>query len=190
MDKSFSRIEKNLPTSAKAGVDGEGFVRFYSLAYSRIYRFILTLVPARNDADEVMQETSLVLWRKFSQYNKEKDFTRWACGIARVEVLRLFQKKKRFAKLFDNELMEQLASTFHNHNELLEIRREFLEDCKENLSPEDLHLVGMAYNTDVGIKMAASILDKPLSTLYRNLGRIKDTLFRCIEKKIHAEEGQ
>lgn len=190
MDKSFSRIKESFPTSGSAGVGGEDFVRYYSIAHSRIYRFILTLVPTRNDADEVMQETSLVLWRKFSQYNKEKDFTRWACGIARIEVLRLFQDKKRFAKLFDNELLEQLASTYNNRKELLDIRHEFLEECKENLSAEDLHLVGMAYSTDVGMKLAASILNKPLSTLYRHLGRIKNTLFKCVEKKMGSEGNQ
>jgi len=187
VDKSFSRIKGSLPAPADAGVNGEDFVRCYSAAHSRIYRFILTLVPTRNDADEVMQETSLVLWRKFSQYEKEKDFTRWACGIARVEVLRLFQEKKRFAKLFDSELLGQLASTFNNHHELLEIRREFLAECKEKLSPEDLRLVGMAYNSDVGMKLAASILNRPLSTLYRHLGQIKDVLFKCVEKKMSLE---
>ena len=177
------------PHLASGGVEEE-FVRLYSMAYSRIYRFILTLVPARNDADEVLQETSLVLWRKFGQYDRERDFVTWACGIARVEVLRLFQEKRRFAKLFDSELLEQLASTYNDHSEELDIRYEFLADCRSHLSSEDLSLLGMAYNSDFGMKRATSLLDKPLSTLYRHLARIKSALFKCVEQKMKMEGTQ
>lgn len=186
----FSSRMKNLESPVvRTEIDSEEFMRHYSAAHSRIYRFILTLVPARNEADEVMQETSLVLWRKFGQYQKDKDFSRWACGIARIEVLRMFQEQERFSKLFDNELLEQLAAMQQNYQELLGIRRELLAECKKSLPAKDLHLVGMAYSSEIGMKEAASLLNKPLSTLYRKLARIKNTLFNCVEKKMSEEDG-
>ena len=33
----------------------------------RLYAYILTLLPRRADADDVLQETSLVLWDKFDE---------------------------------------------------------------------------------------------------------------------------
>ena len=164
-------------------------MRLYSNAYSKIFRFILTLIPCRNDADEVMQETSLVLWRKFSEYQMEGSFTRWACGIARIEVLRLMDRKKRFAAFFDEQLLTQLASTHTRYDEILEIRRDFLSQCKRQLPEKDLYLLQLIYESDHGAKTAASIMDQPLSTIYRHLDRIRTALFRCIERKMNAEEA-
>lgn len=163
-------------------------MRLYANAYSKIFRFILTLIPCRNDADEVMQETSLVLWRKFDEYQSEGDFTRWACGIARIEVLRLMERKKRFSALFDEQLLTQIASTHARYDELLEIRREFLVQCKRQLPEKDLYLLQLIYESDHGAKTASSIMDQPLSTIYRHLDRIRSTLFRCIECKMNAED--
>lgn len=169
--------------------EDELFMRLYSNAYSKIFRFILTLIPCRNDADEVMQETSLVLWRKFNEYQMEGSFTGWACGIARIEVLRLMDRKKRFAAFFDEQLLTQLASTHTRYDEILEIRRDFLSQCKRQLPEKDLYLLQLIYESDHGAKTAASIMDQPLSTIYRHLDRIRTVLFRCIERKMNAEEA-
>lgn len=165
------------------------FMRLYSNAYPKIFRFILTLIPCRNDADEIMQETSLVLWRKFGEYQIEGNFTRWACGIARIEVLRLMDRKKRFAALFDEQLLAQIAATHAKYEELLEIRREFLMQCKHQLPEKDLYLLQLIYESDHGAKTAASIMSQPLSTIYRHLDHIRNALFRCIERKMNAENS-
>jgi len=165
-------------------------MRLYANAHSRIFRFILTLIPCRNDADEVMQETSLILWRKFSEYEPGGNFTRWACGIARLEVLRLMERKKRFAALFDEQLLTQLAATQTRYDELLEIRRDFLAQCKRQLPEKDLYLLQLIYESEHGAKTAASIMDQPLSTIYRHLNRIRTTLYHCIERKINAEGAE
>ncbi|QDV48959.1 sigma-70 family RNA polymerase sigma factor [Gimesia fumaroli] len=164
-------------------------MRLYSNSYSKIFRFILTLIPCRNDADEVMQETSLVLWRKFGEYQADGSFTRWACGIARIEVLRLMERKKRFAAFFDEQLLTQIASTHARYDELLEIRRDFLGQCKRQLPEKDLYLLQLIYESEHGAKTAASIMDQPLSTIYRHLDRIRTALFRCIERKMNAEDA-
>lgn len=171
-------------------VQDEQFMRLYANSYSRIFRFILTLIPCRNDADEIMQETSLILWRKFDEYQSEGSFTRWACGIARFEVLRLMERKKRFAALFDEQLLNQIASTRARCEELLEIRREFLAQCKRQLPEKDLYLLQLIYESEHGAKTASSIMDQPLSTIYRHLDRIRNTLFRCIERKMNAEDAE
>ncbi|MCR9231122.1 sigma-70 family RNA polymerase sigma factor [Gimesia chilikensis] len=177
-------------SSQQSSADDEQFMRLYAQAYPRIFRFILTLIPCRNDAEEVMQETSLVLWRKFAEYENTGSFTRWACGIARFEVLRLMDRKKRFAALFDEQLLTQLAATHARCEELLEIRRDFLAQCKRQLPEKDLYLLQLIYESEHGAKTAASIMDQPLSTIYRHLDRIRTVLFHCIERKMNAEEHE
>ena len=40
------------------------------------------------DAEDVLQEANLVLWRKFDQYQEGTNFFAWACQIIRYEVLK------------------------------------------------------------------------------------------------------
>ena len=49
----------------------------------RVYGYIVLMLPNRHDAEDVFQQTSLILWQKWDQFDPEQDFLSWACGIAR-----------------------------------------------------------------------------------------------------------
>ena len=53
--------------------------------------YIYALVHNMNDAEDIYQQTSVILWRKFEEYEAESDFFRWASIIARYEVLNFFR---------------------------------------------------------------------------------------------------
>ena len=86
----------------------EEFLRLYSTYQRNVYAYIATLLPNADDVDEVLQETSIVLWKKFSTYQTDADFGRWACGVAHYEVLR-FRRSKPQIKLIDEQVLEQIA---------------------------------------------------------------------------------
>jgi len=172
---------------AMGGIEGGQFVRLYSAAYPRVYRYILSLVPRRSDADEVMQETSVVLWQKFNEFLVDRDFTHWACGIARLVVLELLRKQKPFLLGFDEQLVTQLASRREEQYELMELRQEFLEECKEHLTEKDIQLLDLFYGSSKGAQKAASQQGCTLRNIYQQLGRIRRGLFQCIERKIAGE---
>ncbi|WP_339625100.1 sigma-70 family RNA polymerase sigma factor [Gimesia maris] len=123
------------------------FMRYYSAAYPHVYRYIYSLIPRKADADEVMQETSVVLWQKFEEFQPDRDFTRWACGIARLVVLESLRKQRRFIVGLDEQLIKELSIRREERYELLEIRQEFLEECKEQLDQQDLNLLDRYYNS-------------------------------------------
>ena len=98
--------------------DAGSFVQLFSVHQRSVQAYISTLVPSSADADDIMQETSLALWQKFSEFDPERDFFRWACGVAFVAVLR-YRRRTTKDKLWFNEELLQLIST-----DLLE-RKEF-----------------------------------------------------------------
>jgi len=89
------------------GIAGEGasndatlFIRLF-MSHERQLRFFLyQLLPTRDDVDEVMQNTSLVLWRKFGELDDENNFINWAYVVARYEVLMYRRKKARDRLIF------------------------------------------------------------------------------------------
>ena len=52
----------------------EEFVRIFTRHEPRLRAFVRSLLPTWDDVDEVMQETSLVLWRKWNDFDPESDF--------------------------------------------------------------------------------------------------------------------
>src|SRR4051812_24461539 len=48
----------------------------------QVFSYIYALVPNRYDAEDLLQETSLVICEKFDEFEEGTDFVAWACQIA------------------------------------------------------------------------------------------------------------
>ena len=178
-------------------MDGDGgltrtdrFVRMFGAAYHRIYACVLTLLPDPTDADDVLQETSLVLWRKFDEFRPDGDFVKWACGVAYNQARKFRRERARAGLQFSDQLMERIAVARTENWELLETRRQVLAKCLEKLSDSDRELVRQCYEQPTTIKQAAEQMGRPVNTVYKALKRIRTALFECIDRTLRLEEGQ
>src|SRR3954467_6850505 len=77
----------------------------------QIFSYIYTLVPRRHDAEDLLQETSLVICEKFPEFEIGTDFVAWACQIAYWRVRYSRQKFARSKVVFDQEIVDVLAKT-------------------------------------------------------------------------------
>src|SRR3954462_13667886 len=77
----------------------------------QIFSYIYTLVPRRHDAEDLLQETSLVICEKFPEFEIGTDFVAWACQIAYWRVRYSRQKFARSKVLFDQDLLDVVAKT-------------------------------------------------------------------------------
>src|SRR5262245_31779339 len=79
-----------------------------------IYGYILSMLFRRQDALDVLQETSMVLWRKRDQAPVGAEFVPWACRVASYEVLVYKRKFSRDRHFFSDSILASLASTTVN----------------------------------------------------------------------------
>ena len=77
----------------------------------QIFSYIYTLVPDRHDAEDLLQETSLVICEKFDEFRDGTDFVAWACQIAWWRVRAARQKFARSKVVFDDQVLEAVAGT-------------------------------------------------------------------------------
>src|SRR5438067_5082172 len=87
------------------------FLRLFLQNERRLYAYVLTLLPNRADADDVLQEASLVMWDKFDDGQPPNDFTAWGCRIAYFKVLDFYKKRQRSRVLFSQAMLERVAET-------------------------------------------------------------------------------
>ena len=123
----------------------EEFVQLLTQHQTLIRGFLFTLLPHRAEADDVFQRTSIVLWRKFDQFQIGSDFGAWACQIAKLEVRNLLRAGKRDRLCFSDSLLASLADMRLALDNELELRREALRHCVEKLRPTDKQIIHNCY---------------------------------------------
>ncbi len=71
------------------GNDGPGaeFVGSLTGSQRKLYAFILSLVRHPADADDILQETNLVLWRKAGEFEAGTSFEAWSFRVAHFQVM-------------------------------------------------------------------------------------------------------
>lgn len=170
---------------------GERFMALYSGHQRRLYLYAMTLLPASVDAEDVLQEANLVLWRKFDQYEPGTNFFAWACQIIRFEVLKHRDKRARAARLLDPDVFEQLADAAVSQVEHLdEFHRRALVDCMDHLSPGDKDLMRQRYSDAREVQAIAASLNRSPNAVSKSLGRIRRLLLDCISRESVVQERQ
>lgn len=162
----------------------EHFVHLLTENQRRLHAYVCALLPYRADAEDVLQETNLALWRKCEEYDASRDFLRWACGVAYFEVLR---HRRRYAKsrlLFSEDLLREIADEVLMQPDVVEFRHQALANCLKKLKPKDRMLIEHRYREGVTALQTSQDLGRPASTVYKALARIRRTLGDCIRRVV------
>src|ERR1700722_3814977 len=122
------------------------FVEGYLRSQDRIYAYVVSLLPNRADAEDVFQQTSLILWKKWQQFDPNRDFVTWACGIAHYEVRNFLRKHKDKARIYLSEdVLEDVGRVRLELHDVLEARRRALRQCLEKLKQANRELLERCY---------------------------------------------
>lgn len=181
-------LEQNACSKERDRLRAEEFVRLLQAHQNQLFGYILAVVHNPTEAEDLFQQTSLILWKKFSQF-EGGDFYRWAQAIARFEISNYFKRQRRSRVCFNDELLEQIAEEQVAQAPAVSARRDALAKCMERLAAAEKRLVALCYGSSESIKDIAAKEGKSAPSVYKSLSRIRHALFACIRQTI-AEEGQ
>jgi RNA polymerase sigma-70 factor (ECF subfamily) len=165
----------------------EGFLKLFLVHERRIFAFIMALVPVWSDAEDLLQETSVVMWRKLDDFEPGTDFAAWALSIARYQVLNFRKKQKRERVLFNDATLEKLADQMAMLSQDIDARRDALENCLRRLNARDRELIQLRYQTGANTQGVAESIDRSIQAVYKALNRIHGQLLLCIRRTLAAE---
>jgi RNA polymerase sigma-70 factor (ECF subfamily) len=179
----------NDPSSSDSAAHEE-FVSVFAREQRRVFAYITTLLPNLADAEEVMQETSIVLWRKWGEFDRSRDFVRWANGVAHLEVKRFLRQRKAGRQTFPNDLLTRIADQYQRQADRQSMRHAALTSCLQNLAQQDLDLLQRRYGKSADVAQIAEALNRPIKSIYRSLARVRDQLFKCMQRTLSAGERE
>lgn len=165
------------------------FMELFLEHQPRIYAYIRSLLFQRADADDVMQETASVLWRKFNQFERGTNFDRWALRTAYHQVRAFRQKKARESKRlqFGDDLVEMLASESERLVDSSEDTLAALESCLRKLPEEQIQLVRWRFEPDTTNRSLSKRIGKSESVVSRTMNAIYESLLKCIALHLKLE---
>ncbi|HEX5471247.1 MAG TPA: sigma-70 family RNA polymerase sigma factor [Lacipirellulaceae bacterium] len=178
---------ENRPGNEALEPDREEFARQFSRNARRIYGFIMTLVFSHSDAEEVFQNTSVVLWNKFGEFRPGSNFFAWASRVAYFEVLS-FMKQRRRSRTVSGEALELLADEAVSLADESSARQEALEDCLSRLNASDRDLLHARYYRQQPPKQIAAMQSRSVDSVYRALSRIHNMLLNCVQRNLAKED--
>jgi len=154
----------------------------------RIFSYIRTLVPHSSDAEDIYQRVCLTLWNKFTEFDPERSFFSWSCGIA-FNIVRNYNRSVRHDRHhFNQELIETMSHKREQHLQNYNLRVEFLQDCLKDLESRDRQLLRSTVFENQSVTEIAQETDKATQTLYNRLSIIRRELAECISRKLQREK--
>lgn len=169
--------------------DHDDFLRRFTSTEPALRGFVRSLVPSVADADDVLQEVAITLWKKFGEFEggSPEDFRRWAFTVAKFKVLSWKRDLGRDRHLFSDELLERIAEESGSRSERLKAQRDALQHCVENLPEKQRKLVDAAYAPKARTDELASSLGRTAMAVYKQLHRIRMALAECANRQLKKE---
>lgn len=163
------------------------FIELYSRYYPRLQYYLMALLPSANDAADVLQDVSLVLWQKFATYESGTNFYAWACKIARFQALKFRSRLGRAAKLLDDAILEEISEEAMRDEFDPTASLEALAYCLDRLSERNRGLIRRRYQPHTSVRELAAEMGCSANALSKLLGKIRRMLLTCVERRLASE---
>jgi len=167
-------------------VEGE-FARRLLACQRELYAYLLSLVFDRDAAEDLLQQTNMVLCQKANEALQAKSFSAWAKGVARLEALAYRRRHSGEKLLFDNGLVELLAAEPSDEFDQLQERMAAARECLKRLPRRQQELVRDRYRPGARVKEIARRRRQTVEAVSKALYRARRALLACIETQLRKD---
>lgn len=164
----------------------EHFVQMLTKAQLGLMRYITALVGDPHAANNILQETNLLLWRKADEFEKGTNFDAWATKVAYWQVKAYLRDSNRDRHVFSDELIAQLAECPESETDF-DRTIQTLRSCLEMLRSVDRELVALRYGRGFSVSQLSTELGKTPAAVKGALLRTRRALRTCIERRLKRE---
>lgn len=187
MGFAFVRLNSVMSLPANPSPPSAEFISDVTRSQRVLHAFILSMVRHAADADDVLQETNIVLWRKAEEFDPQREFLPWAMRVAQLQAMAHLKKKQRSRVAFDDELLALVADEAVAESGDADARRVALAGCLQKLPEEHRALIAQRYEPGGSVNEMAAERGSTPKALSEMLRRIRHALMLCIERTLARE---
>ena len=165
----FDRRQQRLVLAAQTG-DREALDLLLREIDQDLYRYLASLVQDRHLAEDLLQETLMLVYRKLYWLREPVAFPAWAYRIASRGAMRALKKRGRDETTFDTELCESTSTADDSHfdHERSDLIRR-LPEVLESVSPASRAVLSLHYLCELSLAEVADVLSISTGTVKSRL---------------------
>jgi RNA polymerase sigma-70 factor (ECF subfamily) len=154
--------------------------------YSALRAFVFSILPDSACADDIVQETFLVVTEHADDFQLGSNFFAWVCEIARRRIL---SERRKFARQSLHQdvvelLLESIPEQAFNRRKL-----DILSGCLDRLPPRLQELVKLRHLTGKRSSEIAQAATRSVNSVKVALSKARTLLRGCIERELRREGG-
>ena len=163
------------------------FVLELTQAQQNLLSYIYRRVANHDQAQEVLQQTNLVLCRKADKLELGTNFNAWAATMARYQILSYRRNVARDRLVFTDEVFavvddrDEESLVREEHNRILRF-------CYRKLSKVNQELVKLRYQDGLSLSQAADELNKQVGAVKVQIHRIRLNLKKCVHEQLKEQQ--
>ena len=161
LDKTLLAADDNLLILAIQSRDRAALTRLYLRYHPRLARFLVRVKTRREDIEEIINDTFMVVWTHATAFRSESLVSTWIIGIAyRLAMRSLRRQKRQLPECSADILVEQYADPARN----TEVTN-WLDCALERLPPTLRTTVTLAYQIGFSVDEISQITKTPTGTV-------------------------
>lgn len=163
----------------------EHYVQSIIAIQTRLYAYLLTLLGDTEAADDVLQETNVVLCRKAEEFSSGTNFEAWAFQIARFQCMAHWRIRRRERLVFDSDALDQLASSIEQQLASTDLRTAALRRCLNELPRQQRSLIEERYSgCHNPVRQMSERLGRSEGAISQSLHRVRLRLLKCMQSRM------
>ena len=160
----------NVQTREKA------FRELISLYKERLYWHVRKIVISHDDADDVLQNTFIKIYKNIGKFKQESKLFSWMYRIATNEAITFINKRNKERKIDISEVQEQIVSTLESDIYFSgEEIQEILQKAIASLPQKQQLVFNMKYFDNIKYTQISEILGT-------SVGALKASYFHAVKK--------
>ncbi len=163
------------------------FVGLFTSHELRLRAYAMSLIPNQTDAEDVLQQSNLLLWKKFDTFQSGTSFMAWAVRVVFHEAQRQRRKQVRDRLKFGDGFYEAVAleAASDDTGDVLAEQEARLAECIAKLRPGHRDLLRARYTDGWTVERMSASFNRSVEAIYNVLSRIRRALQACVTEASH-----
>ncbi|MEI0739044.1 RNA polymerase sigma factor SigW [Paenibacillus sp. JTLBN-2024] len=187
----MDNIENRLTKLALKG-DQRAFAEIVELYKDKIYHLAYRMLSNRHEAEDIVQETFLRVYRNLDRYDQNQKFSTWIYRIAtNLCIDRLRKKKPTYsldAEMNDQEGMDGYSMIPSDNRTpeseaLLSETQQIIYQAIDSLPAKYKSVMILRYLQDLSLQEISDVLGMPVTTIKTRVHRGREFLRKKLEPK-------
>lgn len=146
----------------------------------RLFGYLYSLLGDADQANDVLQETNVILWRDNREYRPGSNFKAWAFRVAHFQMMAFRQRQIRDRLVFEEDLVGIMADEGKAVDEHFDARQKLLDGCLEKLSETHRDLIRRRYALGESLQSIGERRRMSANAVTQALFRLRQSLMHCV----------